>query len=66
MVLECAVDGHLRNYLENHILAWHDKINLAYQLASAVLCLHDEGIIHCDLVIYNLILYLMYLLYNTN
>ncbi|RGB37266.1 kinase-like domain-containing protein [Rhizophagus diaphanus] len=49
MVLECAVDGHLRNYLENQTLTWHVKINLAYQLASAVLCLHDEGIIHCDL-----------------
>ncbi|CAB4412814.1 unnamed protein product [Rhizophagus irregularis] len=49
MVLECAVEGHLRNYLENQTLTWHDKINLAYQLASAVLCLHDEGIIHCDL-----------------
>ncbi|CAB5361469.1 unnamed protein product [Rhizophagus irregularis] len=49
MVLECAVDGHLRNYLKNQTLTWHDKINLAYQLASAVLCLHDEGIIHCDL-----------------
>jgi serine/threonine protein kinase len=31
-------------------LTWNDKIDLAFQLASAVLCLHDEGIVHRDLV----------------
>jgi serine/threonine protein kinase len=55
MVMECAVDGNLRDYLDNRTLTWDNKINLAYQLASAVLCLHDEGIVHRDLVIfYNL------------
>jgi serine/threonine protein kinase len=32
-------------------LTWNDKFNLALQLACAVSCLHDEGIVHCDLVI---------------
>ncbi|RGB22285.1 kinase-like domain-containing protein [Rhizophagus diaphanus] len=30
-------------------LAWCDKYSLAYQLACAVSCLHDEGIVHRDL-----------------
>jgi serine/threonine protein kinase len=64
--MECATDGNLQNYLEKHTLTWYDKTNLAFQLASAVLCLHEEGIIHCDLVIYNLILYIIHLLYNIN
>ncbi|GBC51776.2 kinase-like domain-containing protein [Rhizophagus irregularis DAOM 181602=DAOM 197198] len=49
MVMECAVDGNLRDYLEKNTLTWNKKIKLAYQLASAVSCLHDEGIVHRDL-----------------
>ncbi|PKY38176.1 kinase-like protein [Rhizophagus irregularis] len=35
----------------NHFneLKWNDKLNLAFQLASAVSYLHDSSIIHCDL-----------------
>jgi serine/threonine protein kinase len=53
LVMEYADSGTLRNYLKEHSdgLTWEDKYNLAYQLACAVLCLHDEGIVHRDLVI---------------
>ncbi|GBC32623.2 kinase-like domain-containing protein [Rhizophagus irregularis DAOM 181602=DAOM 197198] len=30
-------------------LTWNVKYNFAYQLACAVSCLHNEGIVHCDL-----------------
>ena len=51
--MEYADGGTLRNYLKNHFnnLTWDDKLNLAMQLANAVSCLHDKGIIHRDLVI---------------
>ncbi|CAB4381913.1 unnamed protein product [Rhizophagus irregularis] len=51
LVMEYADDGSLRNYLKKnfHNLTWNDKYNLAYQLASAVLCLHSKGIVHRDL-----------------
>ena len=51
--MEYADGGTLRDYLErnfNRLLTWDDKYNLAYQLACAVSCLHDEGIVHRDLV----------------
>ena len=50
--MEYADGGTLRNYLKKNYstLTWNDKYNLAYQLACAVSCLHDEGIVHCDLV----------------
>ena len=53
LIMEYADSGTLRNYLKEHFdeLTWEDKYNLAYQLACAVLCLHDEGIVHRDLVI---------------
>ena len=53
MVLEYADNGSLRNYLNDNFetLDWSDKYTFAYQLSSAVLCLHEKGIVHCDLVI---------------
>ena len=53
MIIEYADGGTLRSYFKNHfhLLTWNDKYNLAYQLASAVSCLHDEEIVHLDLVI---------------
>jgi serine/threonine protein kinase len=52
--MEYANSGSLRNYLKENFnnLTWEDKYKLTYQLASAVACLHDEGIVHCDLVSY--------------
>ena len=52
--MEYADAGTLKNYLKKD-LTWNDKLNLAYQLACAVSCLHNERIIHRDLVIYYLI-----------
>ncbi|CAB4413857.1 unnamed protein product [Rhizophagus irregularis] len=51
LVMEYANNGTLQEYLEKYFntLTWNDKFNMALQLAHAVLCLHDEGIIHRDL-----------------
>ncbi|GBB86412.1 hypothetical protein RclHR1_12850005 [Rhizophagus clarus] len=51
LVLEYADSGSLRNYLEKNFktLDWRDKYTFAYQICCAVSCLHEEGIIHCDL-----------------
>ena len=53
LVIEYADSGTLRNYLKEnfHTMNWDDKYRLAYQIATAVECLHNEGIIHRDLVI---------------
>ncbi|CAB4415462.1 unnamed protein product [Rhizophagus irregularis] len=51
LVMEYADSGPLKNYLKKNFnnLTWNDKYNLAYQLACAVSCLHNEGIVHRDL-----------------
>ena len=60
--MEYADNGTLRNYLKDHFenLTWDNKFNLALQLACAVSCLHDERIVHRDLVIH--LLYTLFLL----
>ena len=52
--MEHADSGTLRDYLKEnfHNLIWDGKFNLALQLTYAVSCLHDERIVHRDLVIY--------------
>src|SRR5256885_11373532 len=52
--MEYADSGTLKSYLKEHFvsLTWDNKFNLAFQLSCAVSCLHDEGIMHCDLVIH--------------
>ncbi|GBC07561.1 hypothetical protein RclHR1_07530010 [Rhizophagus clarus] len=59
LVLEYANQGNLRNYLKYNFdnLTWNDKYNLAYQIACAVLCLHDEGILHNDLNSANILIH---------
>ncbi len=56
LVMEYADSGTLQSYLKRNFnnLTWNDKYNynLAYQLTGAVLCLHDEKIMHRDLVIH--------------
>ncbi|GBB91953.1 hypothetical protein RclHR1_19420003 [Rhizophagus clarus] len=51
LVMEYADGGDLRSYLKTNFskLTWNDKLNMAYQLADAVLCLHNEGIFHRNL-----------------
>jgi serine/threonine protein kinase len=51
--LEYADSGTLNAYLDKHFneLKWNDKLQLALQLANSIEFLHEEGIIHRDLVI---------------
>jgi serine/threonine protein kinase len=57
LVMEYADGGSLRNYLKKNFskLTWDNKYLMAYQLASAVSCLHNKGIVHHNLVIYLLL-----------
>ena len=45
--------GSLRDYLEKNFngLTWSQQLQLALQISYIIARLHDEGIIHCDLVI---------------
>jgi serine/threonine protein kinase len=54
LVMEYADGGSLRSYLNNNFnnLTWDDKYNMAYQLSCAISCLHNEGIVHRDLVMH--------------
>ena len=51
--MEYADGGTLQKYLKKNFnnLSWENKYSLAHQLACAVSCLHDEEIVHRDLVI---------------
>jgi serine/threonine protein kinase len=55
LVLEYADSGSLKTYLDKHFneLEWNDKYQLALQLASAIMFIHEHNIIHRDLVIIN-------------
>lgn len=52
LVLEYADSGTLGKYLKNNITTfkWQDQMKFANEMASAILCLHDNEIIHGDLV----------------
>ena len=53
--MEYADSGTLKQYLKRNFnkLTWNDKLNFAYELVCAVSCLHNEDIVHGDLVITN-------------
>lgn len=53
IVMDYADGGTLQEYLKKHFkdLTWNDKLNMALQLAYAVSTMHEEGIVHCGLVI---------------
>ncbi|PKC74017.1 kinase-like protein [Rhizophagus irregularis] len=59
LVLEYANSGTLSTYLDKHFyeLNWNDKYRLAFQLASAVLYLHDNKIIHQELYVDNILVH---------
>lgn len=47
-----ANGGNLQNYLNNNFksLSWDDKKKLAFQIAEGLNYLHNENILHKDLV----------------
>lgn len=53
MVLEYANQGTLRRYLRDQfkVMDWSLKLKFAKELTSGIKCLHEEGVIHRDLVI---------------
>ncbi|RIA81104.1 kinase-like domain-containing protein [Glomus cerebriforme] len=59
LVMEYADSGTLKTYLNKHFnaLDWNDKYQLAFQLASAVACLHECDIIHRDLHANNILVH---------
>ncbi|RGB36158.1 kinase-like domain-containing protein [Rhizophagus diaphanus] len=59
LVIEYADGGTLKNYLKKSFtdLTWNNKYNLAYQLVCGVSCLHNEGIVHCDLNSSNILIH---------
>ena len=54
MILEYANQGTLRKYLRDQfeVVNWDLKLKFAEELTSGIKCLHEEGIIHRDLVIF--------------
>ena len=50
--MEYADGGSLQTYLKENFnkLTWDDKFKLASQLAYAVSCLHNKGIVHGNFV----------------
>jgi serine/threonine protein kinase len=50
--MQYANDGDLQNYLKNNFmnLTWDDKKKLAFQIADGLNYLHNENILHRDLV----------------
>uniref|UniRef100_U9SX76 Protein kinase domain-containing protein n=1 Tax=Rhizophagus irregularis (strain DAOM 181602 / DAOM 197198 / MUCL 43194) TaxID=747089 RepID=U9SX76_RHIID len=59
LVMEYADCGSLQSYLKENFnkLEWNDKYQLALQLANAIECLDNEGIIHCDLHAQNVLVH---------
>ncbi|CAG8822929.1 750_t:CDS:2, partial [Racocetra persica] len=58
LVFEYADGGTLRRYLQKNFssLSWNDKLNLARQIASGIVCLHDNDIILGNLNSNNILL----------
>ena len=54
LVLEYANSGTLGKYLDDAItLKWEIQMKFAKEIASAILCLHKNDIVHRDLVSLN-------------
>jgi len=68
IVLEYADSGTLNSYLNENFnkLDWNEKYQLALQLANAIECIHDNDIIHRDLVInfYKFVIYFYRIYFN--
>jgi serine/threonine protein kinase len=50
--MQYADGGNLQNYLKNMFksLSWDDKKRLAFQIADGLNYLHNENVLHRDLV----------------
>ncbi len=61
--MEYADGGNLQSYLEKNFnnLSWDNKKNLAFQIATGLSYLHNENILHKDLV--SIIFFLFNLFY---
>ncbi|GES81544.1 kinase-like domain-containing protein [Rhizophagus clarus] len=59
LILEYADSGSLYSYLKENFtkLEWDDKYCLALQLANAIECIHNEGIVHCNLHAQNVLIH---------
>ncbi|CAI2168984.1 135_t:CDS:2 [Funneliformis geosporum] len=59
MVLQYANQGTLRHYLQNNFasLNWVNKIEMAFDLACGLLCLHTRDIVHRDLHAKNILVH---------
>ena len=59
-VLEYANNGNLCDYLKYNfnIMDWNTKLKFAKQIASAVRHLHENKIVHRDLVYITLLIYI--------
>ncbi|GBC04735.1 hypothetical protein RclHR1_05830013 [Rhizophagus clarus] len=57
MVLDYARDGNLRNYLDTSYdkLSWTNKLNYLHSIAHGLKNIHEEGLIHRDLHIGNIL-----------
>ncbi|CAG8704633.1 4718_t:CDS:1, partial [Ambispora gerdemannii] len=51
LIQEYADGGNLREYLrqKRQTLTWHNRLQLACQVANGLHMLHKEGIVHRDL-----------------
>ena len=55
LVLEYADSGTLGEYLKDNAttFGWERQLKFAKEISSAILCLHDNKIVHRDLVSFN-------------
>ena len=66
LVLEYADGGKLEEYLKNNAktFEWEGQLKFAKDISSALLCLHENEIVHQDLVSFNYCICLQFLWYN--
>lgn len=50
LVIECADGGTLREHLRDNTIDWKNQIRFAKEIANAIFWLHDDLIVHGDLV----------------
>jgi len=69
LVLEFADGGTLGEYLENDATTfeWKRQLRFSKEISSAMLCFHDNKIVHRDLVSFDYTVYfIMYCIFIIN